>query len=233
MGLRPIKVDPLRSMGFKISEYQSGIRNARREFTGGAFGILKGGRVSPDEIIERYLASNKARFNVQQEMYKNINAAGVLGTNIVDLRGTFGDRQLSMETFNKLQRGVFDPYYPSQDIQNKIRENALKIGEANPFIDARSVLRQMQRDMSMLNLFEDFNLLLSDYLFEDLGLAPPGLTGRGPLQQTPEVSPNLMTQGGGGGGGSQNVLPSGLTRTETALLSPEEQAIRLRQRGMA
>ena len=39
--LRPIKVDPLASMGFKISEYQAGIRNARREFTGGFFGILK------------------------------------------------------------------------------------------------------------------------------------------------------------------------------------------------
>ena len=35
MGLRAIKVDPLASMGFKISEYQSGIRDARREFTGG------------------------------------------------------------------------------------------------------------------------------------------------------------------------------------------------------
>jgi hypothetical protein len=41
MGLRPIKVDPLASMGFKIAEYQTGIRNARREFTGGYFGILK------------------------------------------------------------------------------------------------------------------------------------------------------------------------------------------------
>ena len=39
MGLRPIKVDPLDSMGFKIAEYQDGIRNARREFTGGAFGL--------------------------------------------------------------------------------------------------------------------------------------------------------------------------------------------------
>ena len=30
MGLRPIKVDPARSMGFKIADYQRGIRNARR-----------------------------------------------------------------------------------------------------------------------------------------------------------------------------------------------------------
>ena len=85
----------------------------------------------------------------------------------------------------------------------------------------------------MLNLFEGFDLLLDDYLFEDLGLAPAGLTGRGPLQQTPGVDPNLVTQGvAAGATGGQNVLPTGLTRTETALLSPEEQAIRLRQRGI-
>ncbi len=234
MGLRPIKVDPLDSMGFKIAEYQDGIRNARREFTGGAFGILKGGRVTPTEIIERYLASNQARFGVQQEMYKNITAANTLGVGNIDLRRTFRDRQLSMETFNKLQRGKFDPYYPSLDIQNKIRENARNIGDANPFVEARPILRQIRRDLGMLNLFEGFDLMLDDYLFEDLGLAPAGLTGRGPLQQTPGVDPNLVTQGVTGGvTGGENILPTGLTRTETALLSPEEQAMRLRQRGMA
>ncbi len=235
MGLRPIKVDPLKSMGFKISEYQGGIRNARREFTGGAFGILKGGRVTPTEIIERYLASNQARFGVQQEMYKNITAANTLGVGNIDLRRTFRDRQLSMETFNKLQRGKFDPYYPSLDIQAKIRENARNIGDANPFIEARPILRQIRKDLGMLNLFEAFDLMLDDYLFEDLGLAPAGLTGRGPLQQTPGVDPNLITQGVAGSvTGGQNISPrTGLTATETALLSPEEQAMRLRQRGLA
>ena len=52
MGLRPIKVDPLASMGFKIAEYQTGIRNARREFTGGYFGILRGGRIKPNDVIQ-------------------------------------------------------------------------------------------------------------------------------------------------------------------------------------
>ena len=86
----------------------------------------------------------------------------------------------------------------------------------------------------MLNLFEDFNLMLDDYLFEDLGLAPAGLTGRGSLQQTPSVDPNLVTQGVAGSvTGGENILSTGLTRTETALLSNEEKAMRLRQRGLA
>ena len=75
MGFRAIKIDPLESMGFKIAEYQTGIRNARREFTGGYFGLLRGGPIKPNDIIERFYESNQARFNVQKEMYKNLNAA--------------------------------------------------------------------------------------------------------------------------------------------------------------
>src|SRR6056300_54220 len=65
IGFRPTEVDPLKSMGFKIAEYQTGIRNARREFTGGAFGLLRGGPISPNDIIERFFISNQARYNVQ------------------------------------------------------------------------------------------------------------------------------------------------------------------------
>ena len=166
-------------------------------------------------------------------MYKNITAAGTLGVGNIDLRETFRDRQMSMDAFNKLQKGKFDPYYPSDDIQAKIKENARNVGAPDPFVEARPILREIRRDLSRLGLFEDFDLLLNDYLFEDLGLAPAGLTDRGPLQQTPEVDPNLVTQGVTSGTGTQTVLPSGLTATEEAFLSDEEKAMRLRQRGQA
>jgi len=119
MGLRAIKIDPLRSMGYKIAGYQTGIRNARREFTGGVFGLLKGGPVSEADIINRYIASNKARFEVQKDMYKNIQAADVLGETSNDIRKTFSERQISSKSFNKLNQGVFDPYFPSRDILRK------------------------------------------------------------------------------------------------------------------
>ena len=62
-------------MGFKITNYQAGIRNARREFTGGAFGVLSGGKKTPNDVIERFIASNRSRFNVQKEMYRDLKAA--------------------------------------------------------------------------------------------------------------------------------------------------------------
>ena len=52
---------PVRSMGFKIAEYQRGIREARREFTGGYFGLLKGGPIDANDIIKRYITSNKLK----------------------------------------------------------------------------------------------------------------------------------------------------------------------------
>jgi hypothetical protein len=56
---------------------------------------LRGGPIDPNDIITRFYESNKARFNVQKEMYKNINAAQILGESGANLRREFTDRQLS------------------------------------------------------------------------------------------------------------------------------------------
>ena len=42
-GYRAVKLDPVRSIGFKIADYQRGIRESRQLFTGGAESVLKGG----------------------------------------------------------------------------------------------------------------------------------------------------------------------------------------------
>jgi hypothetical protein len=228
MGLRPIKVDPLQSMGFKISEYQTGIRNARREFTGGAFGLLRGGRVSPNDIIERFYKSNKARFDVQNEMKKNINAAELLGISGASLGREFRERQIGGKTFNDLRVGIFEPYFPSLDIQNKFREIAANLGDSNPFIEAAPVLREMQNEMKQIELGERFDLDLNDFLFETPSIAER--VGLGGIGQTPPVSPQLGQAASIQGQG--NITSQGLTPTELALLSPEEQQIRLRSRGL-
>jgi len=158
MGLRPISVDPLDAMGFKISGFQQGIRNARREFTGGFFGLLRGGSISANDIIERYIASNKARFHVQKEMFKDLEAAGILGTNNIKLLREFRDRQLSPVTFNNLKKGKFMPYYPSRDIIARFREIAKNLGEPNVYKEAAMSLRALERDYkNNFNLAEGYS----------------------------------------------------------------------------
>ena len=273
MGLRPIKVDPIRAMGFKIAEYQQGIRNARREFTGGFFGLLRGGPIDENDVLRRYLASNHARFNVQKEMYKNITAADILGTSPRALRRTFQDRQISMDAYGKLQRAKFDPYFPSKDILDRFREIARNLGDPDAFKLARpdvraaqrelrgapltgqfneggrvgyalggtdlrietdikslvSLLRSVRNELKKLSLDGEFDIEIGDYVAETgqpMASAPP-TPQVSPTMATPQIDPNLMTQG------PQNITQTGLTHTENALLSNEEKAMRLRQRGLS
>ena len=156
MGFRPIKVDPLNAMTFKIAGYQTGIRNARREFTGGFFGLLKGGSVDENDVISRYLKSNKARFEVQREMFKDLQAAQELGNTKNQLREVFEQRQLSGKTFNQLNKGKFEAYYPSKDIIKKFKEIALNLGEDNAYLAAKGDLKSIKNDLKALGFDEKF-----------------------------------------------------------------------------
>ena len=63
---------------------------------------------------------------------------------------------------------------------------------------------------------------------EAVQLASAPVENTAPLV-VPNINPNLLAQASTG----VQTLASGLTPTESALLSPEEQAIRLRSRGLA
>ncbi len=230
MGLRPIKVDPLKSMGFKISGYQRGIRDARREFTGGYFGLLKGGPVDPNDIILRYIKSNKAKFDVQQNMYNDLNAAETLGVGNNDLRRQFDERQISSEDYNNLRRGRFDPYVPSGEIANKFRDIANNLGEDNPFREALPALNEIRRELRQLQLGEPFNIDPLEFLIPPAPPTPPlptSVTSAMPNNQTITQGQNILNQTQMTAGTS-----GGLTALEEALLSSEEKQIRLRSRGI-
>ena len=220
-GFRAVKIDPLRAMGFEISKYQAGKRDARREFTGGPEGVLKGGEVTPDQIVRQYFIANQALFNVQQNMHNKIKAAEILNVNPGDLQEVFKDRQISTKEFGNLNYGAFDPYFPSQDIQDKFQENADNLGVSNPFLDALNTIIDIQIDFSNQSLEDPLELRLEDYI------TPPQSTlSQAPLPQTPMPNPQVV----------MNQMPltqTGLTPVENALLSEEEKQIKLRQRGLA
>ena len=229
IGFRAIKVDPLDAMGFKIAEYQTGIRNARREFTGGYFGLLRGGPIKANDIIERFYVSNQARFNVQKEMFRNLNGAETLGVSTNELRKTFKERQLSDDAFRKLRNGQFEPYFPSEDIEKRFSEIARDLGDLDVFKEIKPVLKDMNRDLKQLNLGETFDLDLTDYLEEGPGIAES--LGLGNIGQPPMPNQQVLTSQIQAPGG--NLTAQGLTPTENALLSEEEKQIRLRSRGLA
>jgi hypothetical protein len=180
-------------------------------------------------------------------MYKKICLEN---TRVTDLRTLFKDRQISNKNFNNLLRGRFDIYYPSKDIIDKFRETSRALGESNPFIEARTDINSIKRDfrnlgldtrfrtqravgghiqeamndqydvsaiidkiamdISSLKLSDEFNVKLSDYIQPATTVNAPPL----PIQPMPNA---------------QVLQP----QAPLALLSPEEQQIRLRQRGLA
>ena len=222
-GFRAIKVDPLRNMGFEISKYQEGERNARREFTGGAEGVLKGGEVDPQQIIRQYFIANKALYDVRKNMHNKIKSAQILGTDTGSLQDEFSKRQISANEFGELDLGYFIPYFPSQNIQDRFQQIADDLGISNPFFEALNEIIQMQIDFSNQRLNEPFTLDLEDYIapvVDPVSLAP--------LPEQPMPNPQVLQSLAP----IQNISQTGLTPVEQALLSPEEQQIRLRQRGM-
>jgi hypothetical protein len=218
-GFRAVKVDPVRAMGFKIADYQRGVRESRGLFTGGSESVLKGGPKTARDVIERFIAANKAKFNTDKEMLKNIRAADILDTDMDSIRREFNERGLK-RVYTNLENDIFVPYFPSKNIQREFRQIAENIDMDNPFEEARDVLLDIQDDIRELSFDDQFDIDIEEYLPSyDQVLAVP---------QTPAIDPNVIQPVQ-----QASVSQTGLTPSEQALLSEEEKAIRLRQRGMA
>ena len=75
-GMRRVEVNPEKSFNYKITDYKKGIRNSRNLFTSAT---LKGGPVTPQEIVDAYINANRALYGVNRELYQDIEAAKILG----------------------------------------------------------------------------------------------------------------------------------------------------------
>ena len=212
-GYRAIKVDPVKAMGFKIANFQRGIRESRALFTGGSESVLRGGPKTAKDVIERFIEANRAKFNVEKEMAKNILAADVLGADMDLIAKEFVDRGLK-KPYGRLSEAVFEPYFPSRNIQREFQEIAENIGQDNPFESAIDVLQEMYEDFADFDLSEEFEVDINNYL-------PPTGFLRNLFGQAlpPTPMPNIPPV-------AQQKNPiTNLTQTEEALLSPEEKVI--------
>jgi len=222
LGYRQVRIDPVRSMGFKISDYQRGNREARSLFTGGSESLLKGGPKTGREVVERFIVANKAKFNNDKQMRKNIEAADILGTDMDSIRTEFRERQL-INLYNRLDNDIYTPFFPSENIQREFRQIEERIGVDNPFEEVRDVLIEIQDDLRDLSFDDDFEIDIEEYLpsYDNMTQST--------LPTTPDVNPEMIQPAVQ----QASLTQTGLTPSEQTLLSPEEQAIRLRQRGMA
>lgn len=139
VGFRAINVDPLRSINFKIADYSRGIRNSRRLFTSE---LLRGGAVNPGDIVDRYFTANEAAFKVKKEFFEDYIAALRLGTNKAQIESIIEER-LGKKEMRNIKRGVFSPLTVSKGVEEKFEENALKIGQPDPYAIVKPYIRDI------------------------------------------------------------------------------------------
>ena len=224
-GFRPVSLNVERGLDFKVAEFQKGVRESRQLFTRNT---LKGGPVTPEEVVDSYLNANRALFGVKKDLYKDIKAAETLGTSNQIINKAA--ERISKKEFGNINIGLFTPLNISDDIQQAFVENANKLGQPNPLQSANQVIGNIQRILSRTPLTEE-KIPEIENPFKNL--AEPTLE---PVSSLPAL-PNPMQIPGYGqinlptavAGNQINPLTK-LTQVEEALLSPTEKAIRQKQR---
>ena len=150
LGLRAVKIDPVNSMKFNIADFTRGVSNARREFTSP---LLKGGPVTPEQIIDRYQIANQQLFKVQREMNKDYYAALTLGSSRSAVDSQFKDRVSNVQ-LRALKSGTFKPFLPSEGIIKSFEDNARKIGQISPYRAAAATINRLARQYGKINYME-------------------------------------------------------------------------------
>jgi hypothetical protein len=209
-GYRPVPIDPERSLDFMMSSYQRAVRNARREFNAK---LLRGEEVSPQDIIDRYIIANKAKWESMKKMSLDITAGQILGVTDEQLEPVLG--RISRKDAGALSEDEFIPFTISENIKKVFEENAAKLGVSNPYDEAENAIDSLSDVMSEIKL--------TDPIWPDLtelfNMAPAPMTN---LQQTPIGTPALSPQTYNRPSLTLNPV-TGLTRSQTALLSPADQ----------
>ena len=224
-GYRPVPIDPARSLDFMMSGYQRDIRNARREFNSK---LLRGDPVSAQQVIDRYIIANKAKWESMKDMSDNIAAGITLGTTPNQLLGVM-DR-ISKKDAAALVSDQFIPFTISENVQSVFRQNAEKLGVPNPYDEAEPALD------SMKDIMEEMSLSMPEWpdLTQLFNLTPPMAapvpqnipSGAATLNPAIYKRPSLTLGNRTAQTGGPNQV---LTQNQMALLSPEEQLYYLRR----
>ncbi len=190
VGLRAVEINPVESINFKIAEFQTGLRNSRREFTRP---LLRGGEVSPGEIVDRYIIANQQAFKVKQKIYKDYLAAIRLGANPNELEEVFENRRAKTE-LEELLEGSFKPFNIAEGIEDAFERNAEKINKVNSYPIVEDYLK------TIYDFFDNIPLSLESLPafpnpYKDIELSPTDTSYLPPSGQ-PLVGPNsnLNTQ---------------------------------------
>ena len=163
--------DPERSLVYKTSEFGSNLKKSENLFTAP---LLRGGRVSPEDIINGYQYSERARFEVLKKMAKDIDAMRELGMPDFKIRKEIEKRKgISKQVISDLMLGVYTPKRPSDFFIERIGEINRDLNKKegsnipNPYIKALPALNRIINRNRRKDLLGE-NLNMSDFIFSNI-----------------------------------------------------------------
>ena len=151
-GMRRVEVNPEKSFNYKVTDYKKGIRNSRNLFTAAT---LKGGPITPADMIDAYINANRALYGVNRELYQDIEAAQILGMS-TDAIDTNMENRGERRAFNSLIEGEFRPLTISKDVRELFEIKASQLGMANPYEAAEDVMDRIKEVLETVPLDGDF-----------------------------------------------------------------------------
>jgi hypothetical protein len=236
-GIKPQKVDLKKQLDFTVGEFTKIRTDVAKDSDLYKFNM------NSDDIVKEYIRVQKNAFREQRKIYNSIQTYIKLGYDEFAILEELESRKgISSDQIRRIMDGEFMPVnYSETRFNEKIKdvERQEEIISKKKGISPRMVnedeafpvyrLDDVKYQLDGISLKEDFPMQEAE---EEGGLSSLPVEQPAQVAQAKPVTPPLPQQ-------PQPVLQAttpqldpttGLTRTETALLSPSEQAIRQRQR---
>jgi len=236
-GIRIIDVNTPRSMEYKITSYNYGKRAVTKaeQFYSLENAMSRG----PEVMADEFRNIQDEAFRVQQEFYYVLQDALKMGLTKRDVKKILKARGLGKKEIRQLFRGKFIPANYNKDLMEKRYKKAKEAfpGERviksyfYPKSELNRVIREYKNKSLKYEIDEGDSMLdkIKDAIIPPAGAAEPIIDTdlqsmnriqTPPLPQTPQPRRQMA-----GLASLQKNPMTGLTRTQSALLSPSEQVI--------
>jgi hypothetical protein len=229
-GVKPLRIDLKRSSDFIIGDLNK-IRTEAPKTS-----PLYRKNMSRRDILEEYVNIQRNAFNEQARIHKAFEAMKDLSLPEKEIRKEIIKRKSNKKLGFKVLKGKFEPInYSVPRFKDKIKEVEKDITRRGrtPQLNKNDMFpRQKLNEIKRFLMNQDLNQIFPFDITTDP--EPRASAPEPTVQQTSSIQTPPLPKTPTPVQSVRNVAPinpnTGLTTTETALLSPEEQAIRLRQR---
>ena len=164
-GFRPIQSNPEKGLVFMTTRFSKRYKNANNLFNAQ---LLRGGRVTPERLLDTYAYAELRKFEEAKEMNQNILAARELGVPEFKIRQKVKRRGINKKTFNNLMRGVYTPDRPGRFFATRMAEITRDLNQKegtsipNPFLETLPVITDI------INNNRNTDLVTGELRFPDI-----------------------------------------------------------------